>query len=218
MTDKSTTLATTAHIKAEIAALSGDRVKAMSALNGIVNGATLIAKLAEPTWGEMSITDCVAELVVRANRVQKNDLSDIENTLTAQIHSLDTLFQLLVKRSYMNMGQNMLPTMETYMRLGLKAQAQCRATAEALAVIKNPPVVIAKQANITNGPQQVNNGIMPARTEKPEPVQSKLLEESHEQRMDTGAALAASGSNPALAAVEPIHRPAHRKRKGQGRP
>lgn len=218
MNDKSTTLATTAHIQAEIAALSGDRVLAMSALNGIVNGASLVAKLAEPTWGEVSLTECVAELVNRANRVQKNDLSDIENTLTAQIHALDTLFQLLVKRSYMNMGQSMLPAMEAYMRLGLKAQAQCRATAEALAAIKNPPVVIAKQANITNGPQQVNNGTLPARAEQPESVQNKLLEESHEQRMDTGAALAASGSNPALAAVEPIHRPAHSQRKSKSRP
>ena len=42
------------------------------------------------------------------------------------------------------------------MRLSLKAQGQCRATLETLAVIKNPPV-FAHQANIAHGPQQVNN-------------------------------------------------------------
>lgn len=34
-----------------------------------------------------------------------------------------------------------------------KAQSQCRATLETLAAIKNPPVIYAKQANISNGPQ-----------------------------------------------------------------
>ena len=43
------------------------------------------------------------------------------------------------------------------MRLALKAQGQCRATLETLATIKNPPVVFARQANIAQGPQQVNN-------------------------------------------------------------
>ena len=48
------------------------------------------------------------------------------------------------------------------MRMALKAQSQCRATLETLATIKNPPAVFARQANIAQGPQQVNNGMMPA--------------------------------------------------------
>lgn len=40
-----------------------------------------------------------------------------------------------------------------------KCSTQCRATLETLAEIKNPrPVVFVRQANIANGPQQVNNG------------------------------------------------------------
>jgi hypothetical protein len=42
------------------------------------------------------------------------------------------------------------------MRMALKAQSQCRQTLETLATIKNPPVVFARQANIAQGPQQVN--------------------------------------------------------------
>ena len=42
------------------------------------------------------------------------------------------------------------------MRLAMKAQSQCRATAEALALMKNPQPYI-RQANIAQGPQQVNN-------------------------------------------------------------
>jgi hypothetical protein len=48
------------------------------------------------------------------------------------------------------------------MRLALKGQAQCRSTLETLVALKNPPVVIAGQANISTGPQQVNNGSAPA--------------------------------------------------------
>ena len=50
------------------------------------------------------------------------------------------------------MGEYLLAT-ETYLRLALKAQSQCRATLETLAAIKNPPVIFAKQANVTTGPQ-----------------------------------------------------------------
>jgi hypothetical protein len=67
------------------------------------------------------------------------------------------------------------------MRLALKAQGQCRATLETLAAIKNPPVVFAKQRNISHGHQQVNNGAAPltsthasANAAKPESEQTKL--------------------------------------------
>jgi hypothetical protein len=44
-----------------------------------------------------------------------------------------------------------LPGRAMNMRFGLKAQAQCRATLETLAAIKNPPTVFARQANIADG-------------------------------------------------------------------
>jgi hypothetical protein len=43
-----------------------------------------------------------------------------------------------------------------------KAQAQCRATFETIALSKNPPV-FARQANIAQGPQQINNTMSVAR-------------------------------------------------------
>ncbi len=45
--------------------------------------------------------------------------------------------------------------------MALKAQSNSRATAEALAAIQNPPTVFARQANIANGPQQINNADSP---------------------------------------------------------
>jgi len=60
----------------------------------------------------------------------------------------------LANRSALYLG-DYLDAAERYMRLALKAQGQCRATLETLAVIKNPPL-FARQANITSSPQQVN--------------------------------------------------------------
>ena len=46
-----------------------------------------------------------------------------------------------------------------YLRLALKAQAQCRATLETVAAIQQPRRLVAQQANIAHGPQQVNNQV-----------------------------------------------------------
>ncbi len=96
------------------------------------------------------------------------------------------------------------------MRLALKAQSQCRATLETLATIKNPPVVFARQANIANGPQQVNNGTAaPARAENATITPNGLLETHPVTRLDTGTAGTAGGGDPALAAVGAIDGTAH---------
>jgi hypothetical protein len=73
------------------------------------------------------------------------------------------------------------------MRLALKAQSQCRATLETLATVKNPPVLFAKQANIANGPQQVNNGTPapgPAPAGKVETISNELMEAQGAERLD----------------------------------
>ena len=82
---------------------------------------------------------------------------------------------------------------ETYLRLALKAQAQCRTTWESLAEIKNPrAVAFVRQANIAHGPQQVNNGTVasqdaPTRAEKSENQSIELLGASDGKRLDTEA-------------------------------
>jgi hypothetical protein len=86
-----------------------------------------------------------------------------EAMLIAQAHSLDAIFNEFARRAALNMGEY-LDAAETFMRLALKAQSQCRATLETLATIKNPPAVaFVKQANIAHGPQQINNGTDPPR-------------------------------------------------------
>ena len=73
--------------------------------------------------------------------------------------------------------------------MAFRAQNQCRMTLETLANIKNPPVVFAKQANISQGHQQINNCVPASRAEENKNQQNKLLlEEAHYAgtTLDTG--------------------------------
>lgn len=112
------------------------------------------------------------------------------------------------------MNQNPLPNLESFLRLALKAQNQCRATLETLAGIKNPPVVIARQANINhgNGNQQVNNGTPdpsqpvhiqpPSRARKKRIPPNELLEVKHgSEKLDPRTAGKAGKQNPAMATL-----------------
>jgi len=99
------------------------------------------------------------------------------------------------------------------MGMALKAQAQSRATISALVDLKYPrQATFVKQANIANGPQQVNNATHAGEIQPP---QNKLLEDASHERMDTGTTTAAARGHPTLETVEPIHRPQKPRRQGQ---
>ena len=62
-----------------------------------------------------------------------------------------------------------------------------------------------KQANIANGPQQVNNGT-PASAGKNQSHPNELLEHQHGNTLDIGATATAGRADPAMATVEAKHR------------
>ena len=76
---------------------------------------------------------------------------------------------------------------------------------ETLGNLRNPRTFIAQQANIAHGPQQVNNGEL-TRTRETQSEQSKLLEQTNGEWLDTGAAGQAISSDPAMATVGAVHR------------
>jgi hypothetical protein len=148
------------------------------------------------------LASVIAALDESAKRVNSNDMKDVEATLISQATALNIMFGELSRRAAANMGEY-LETSERYMRMALKAQNQCRMTLETLSNIKNPPVIYAKQANITSGPQQVNNHAH-AGENKNQP--NKVLEQGHEQRMDGGTQSQASGGNSELETMDAGHR------------
>ncbi len=85
-------------------------------------------------FGEMSINTLVADLGKLCELANNGDLSRAEALLTAQAHTLDAIFNNLGRRAALNAGEYM-GACETYLRLALKAQSQCRATLEAMGAI-----------------------------------------------------------------------------------
>lgn len=156
-------------------------------------------------WEEVDVPSMAEELRNQAAAVNSGDLTHIEAMLMNQAAALQTLFVRMTERA---MNQEHMPNLESFMRMALRSQAQCRATLETLAAIKNPPVVFAKQANISNGPQQVNNGVANStRTGKTINQTNELLEvKNGSETMDTRTAGAASRPDPAMATLGEINR------------
>jgi hypothetical protein len=161
----------------------------------------------------LDMAEITRELQARNDEVWDGNLLHLEAMLNAQAHSLDAMFHALAERAALNMGKH-LSTAETYLKLALRAQGQCRATVEALADIKNP-TLFASQVNLANGPpQQVNNGTAaanatPTRTraakntgpKKAQLAQSKLISP---EVVEDGKALDGRGTGAAVGAMPPI--------------
>ena len=131
--------------------------------------------------------------------VNGGNLTRVEAMLMNQATALQTLFSRLAKRG---MGCDNAVPFEVNMRIALRAQSQSRAALETRAAIRNPPAVFARQANVTTGPQQINNGIpAPSRARENENPPNELLEVANGERLDAGAAGKSIGSDQEMATV-----------------
>jgi hypothetical protein len=146
---------------------------------------------------EVGVVAYAEELSTQIDKVNAGDMKRPEAMLLMQAHTLDGLFNNLARKAQI---QTHMPHYETFLRLAFKAQGQCRATLEALAAIKNPPVIYAKQANISNGHQQINNGIA-TQAENNQKQPNELLEHTHGERLDSRTKGEAIGINSDLEAV-----------------
>lgn len=165
--------------------------------------------------GETAPMEILSTVTDGGDKVVAGDLSGVERMLHGQLVALNSLFAECVRRAGANMGEHM-PAMEAYLRLGLRAQAQCARTAEVLGGLKVGPTIIAKQANVTTGPQQVNNGTAPplARDAFGHEIRAnELLERSNGERLDTRAASQASRGNQALETVGTVDRADEQRRQ-----
>lgn len=157
---------------------------------------------------DVLVTDAlIAELIAQCDAGANGDLSRGEKMLVAQAHALDAIFGECARRARTNMGAH-TQTVDMYLRQGLRAQSNCRATWETLANIKNPRnVAFVRQTNIAAGPQQVNNGVPPSRTEEFGKTPNELLEANHGERLDARASGKASSADPQLETVAALDGP-----------
>ena len=152
---------------------------AKNALRPSLNGALTINRVAGFTNPGMDMA-LVNELSEQAAAVLGGDLSRAEAMLTVQAHTLDFLFNSYVQRAH---RAEYLKQCEGYMRLALKAQAQCRSTVEALSAMKNPRVQYVNQQNVAVN-QQVNNGTNTSAQGERSTTQVSLLEAHPTTQLD----------------------------------
>lgn len=164
------------------------------------------------TGSAMEASDLVTEMKKAGNEAVAGDLGRVERMLANQVLTLDAIFNNMAQRSF---RQDSFKGIEVLMRLALKAQAQCRATAETLSIIKNPMPYI-KQANIAHGHQQVNNSPPPTGAGNLENKPNKLLEVDDGNVLDFGAQEAPSRADQTLEAVGEVHRAKNARGKSEG--
>jgi hypothetical protein len=168
-------------------------------------------------FGEISINTLVTDLGKQCQLVSAGDFARTEAMLIAQAHTLDSIFNTLARRAALNMGEYPNAA-ETYLRLALKAQSQCRTTLETLAAINNPSrALFVRQQNIGVN-LQVNNGSAPASDAVPARESTiehnELSEDTHELLPDTRASALAGRVDTSLETVGEINRTEDERRKG----
>ncbi len=151
--------------------------------------------------GDIDLLDTlIQELQKHVSQVQGKDLSRAEAALVSQAATLDALFHNLLKRA---VNADLMPHLESYMKLALKAQAQCRTTWEAVSNIQNPPVQYVKQMNLANN-QQVNNGTPQAGDKTVQ--QTQQSGERNELRENSGTPSLEKQDDSPLEALGEVHR------------
>jgi len=177
------------------------------------------------TFVPTTAVDLIDALHSQTERLKTGDLTKVEEMLYCQAVTLQSVFTRCLQHA---IRRDSLTHQTTVLTLAFKAQAQCRATLETLANIKNPrAVAFVRQANIAQN-QQVNNGagapssinptvrpLTPAR-EKAETQQNELLTDTrstHGNPMDTGTAGATGRSDSTMETVGKGKRPRIARRK-----
>ena len=177
-------------------------------------GAAVLVRRYSPE--ELELDAVVAELTSQAQATNAGDLSRAEAMLISQAHALDAIFVRLALLAASSAGES-VQACETYLRLALKAQSQCRATLETLGTLKNPsPALFVRQQNI-GVHQQVNNRALDAAAEPRSPTQAHaLLEVHHGQRLDPAETRATSKAHSAMAPLGKFNGAKNKERQGKG--
>ena len=187
------------------------------ATSGLLHAAAVMEPLQKNLVGADATADAIyTGLDTKLKTVQAGDMTPVESMLLSQAMSLQTIYASLARKAT---SQEYLKQYQTFLTLALKAQAQSRATLEALIELKHPrhPPTFVKQANIANGPQQVNQygapgefrdqyAQAPAHAGKKQIAPNELLEAPSHERMDTGAQTAAGRGHQVLEPVGAVDR------------
>lgn len=138
------------------------------------------------------IMDFVDHVQKATGKAEAGDLAIASRLLASQAITLDAMFTELARRAALNMGEY-INAAESYGRLALKAQSNCRATLESLAKLHQPREQTVRHVHVNEGGQAVIADQFHHHTGGSK--NGKTDDQSHA----TGAA----GSGPALLGADP---------------
>lgn len=104
--------------------------------------------------GKPGYGDYADEIAVTGAAAERGDLAFACRMLAAQALTLDNIFTEMARRMALNMGEY-LGAAETYGCVAMKAQAQSRATLEALAKLHQPREQAMRHVHVSEGGQAV---------------------------------------------------------------
>lgn len=104
--------------------------------------------------GKPPAMDAYESLSAQIDKAAAGDMTLASTTLAAQAVSLDTLFTEMAQRSRKCMGSH-FDAAERFIRLALKAQANCRTTLEALGKLHQPREQTVRHVHVNEGGQAV---------------------------------------------------------------
>lgn len=133
---------------------SNERGLAEVALDPAAHALSIAEPFNRGSFGKQAVTETYETLINQVSGAKKGDLSHYRAMLAGQAISLNSIFTELSRRAALNMGDYLGAT-ETYMRLALKAQAQSRASIEALDRLANGHVQTVKHVHVNEGGQAV---------------------------------------------------------------
>ena len=133
---------------------TSERRLAEVALDPAAHGMATAQDFTKNAFGKQSVTDTYQIVQEAIAAAEKGDHSRQRAMLAGQSIALNTIFTEMARRAACNMGEHLKAT-ELYMRLAFKAQAQCRATVEALDRLTNGHVQTVKHVHVAEGGQAV---------------------------------------------------------------
>jgi len=175
----------------------------LALIPSVNNGSVIESFQANVMGKDAELAPMVETLEFYVKQVNRNDLSHLEAMMVGQATALQTIFTSLARKASV---QTELRQYEAFMGLALKAQSQSRSTVAAIADMKNPrQATFVGQANLTTGPQQINNGTFPNQSEN-QNTPNQLSGATHELHQNTGTQSLESGIDKAMEAMGKINR------------
>ena len=196
--------------KPKISANSPEGRGTLALIPSINNGSVIESFQANVMGKDAELAPMVETLEFYIKQVKRNDLSHLEAMLVGQATALQTIFTSLARRAA---SQTHLRHYEAFMGLALKAQSQSRSTVTAIADLKSPrQATFVGQANLTTGPQQINNSTFVKQSEN-QNTPNQLSGKTHELRKNPGTQSLEGGIDKAMEAMEKINRAKVSRRK-----